>query len=75
MAAAPATPPSNDAKKAAPKARAASPCCASGYPSKIVACEPDEPGTPSSTEGNVSAVWMTAAMPISSANAVLGSIP
>ena len=48
---------------------------ASGWPSRIVACEATVPGIPRSTDEIVSAVDVTANMPSSSANAETVSMP
>ena len=59
----PNSPPSSEAPKAAPKARLASPFRAIGWPSRMVAWEPDPPGTAISTEGKVLAVFEMMVMP------------
>ena len=71
---APQSPPSSDAEKAAPNARAARPCFAIGWPSSIVDADPTVPGTPNKTAGMVSDVATTACSPTKNASAVNGSI-
>lgn len=72
---APMTPPRSEEKKAAERARAPSPRFAMGKPSRTVDCEELLPGIPMRTEGNVSAVGVTAIMPIIKGKAWDGSIP
>ena len=66
---APNTPPRRDAVKAAPNALPACPRRASGWPSRMVAAEPDVPGTPNKTAGMVSDVVVTEPMPSNKAKA------
>ena len=72
---APKMPPTIELKKAAERARAASPRLAIGNPSRIVAWEAALPGMPISTEVKVSPVGTTASRPISSASAEIVSMP
>ena len=72
---APNRPPMNEAENAALSARAAWPFLASGKPSRIVACEADDPGIPMRIEAKVSDVDRTGRMPISIASASVGSMP
>ena len=72
---APKTPPNSDAVNAAPRARAPSPRLAIGKPSTTVACEPEVPGIPISTEGKVSDVTVGASRPIIIDSACDSSMP
>ena len=65
-------PPTMDAEKDAPRARAASPFLVIGKPSRIVACAATVPGMPNRIAGIESDVVVTAAMPISIAIAGAG---
>ena len=62
-------------RKAADKARAASPLRASGKPSSTVAWDEAPPGMPSSTEENVSEVGFVASSPTISARPETASMP
>ncbi len=61
---APKIPPTSEDVKAADRARAASPRFDIGKPSSTVACELLPPGIPISTDENVSAVGVTAIIPM-----------
>lgn len=73
--AAPNRPPIIEAKKAAPRARAASPRFAIGKPSITVTWPEAEPAIPIRIAVKTSEVLTTATMPISSASAETWSMP
>ena len=72
---APKMPPTSEEVNAADSARAASPRFDIGKPSSTVACELLPPGMPISTDENVSAVGVTAIMPMIIGSASDGSMP